>query len=361
MVEPSSPSEHGPGSPLPELLWKALDALAAHVALLDPAGAIVLVNRAWREFAVANGGQLGQLVEGANYLAVCRRDGEEGAAFAVGLDDVLTGRAAAFTYDYACHSPTEGRWFRARVERLDVSGGSYVLVVHENVTDRKRLEEAYQETRERLVEVLEGTADAVLAVNVAWRFTYLNRAAESLLGRTREGLLGEVLWDAFPDFLATPFEEHLRRAAATRTPVGFPRYWGDRHVLTQVRASPVHDGLLVYLHDLTEARRLTEAEDAAQLTTEQAAAMEREIAFLHALAGPQATATSVLFDGHPLPTRLPKVFAELARDLAGLMDRVVDAGRTNRRCWPTSVRAGRAARRAAGRHPRRGAWSTPPR
>ncbi len=46
-----------------------LDALPAHVALLDAQGAIIVVNRAWREFALLNlfGGNAGV---GENYLEV---------------------------------------------------------------------------------------------------------------------------------------------------------------------------------------------------------------------------------------------------------------------------------------------------
>jgi len=36
-------------------LASVLDGLTAHVCLLDETGLILAVNRAWREFAVANG------------------------------------------------------------------------------------------------------------------------------------------------------------------------------------------------------------------------------------------------------------------------------------------------------------------
>ena len=57
----------------PDLYREGLNALPAHIAVIDRTGLIVLVNRAWTEFALANGGDPAKGVAvGANYLDVCR-------------------------------------------------------------------------------------------------------------------------------------------------------------------------------------------------------------------------------------------------------------------------------------------------
>ena len=48
-----------------------LDSLSAYVAVLDPSGRILTVNRAWRAFAAASGAAGGNLAEGADYVEVC--------------------------------------------------------------------------------------------------------------------------------------------------------------------------------------------------------------------------------------------------------------------------------------------------
>ena len=50
-----------------------LNALPAHIAMLDWQGAIVAVNESWRHFASANSGQSNDFFVGENYLAVCER------------------------------------------------------------------------------------------------------------------------------------------------------------------------------------------------------------------------------------------------------------------------------------------------
>src|SRR5215210_7642430 len=129
-----------------------LDGLSAHVAVLDEAGTIVAVNRAWKAFAQANGGDPRRVSEGADYLGACEaatgQNAEGAAEFAAGIREVLDGRKERFELEYPCHSPTERRWFVARVSRLPEAGPPRAVVAHEDITDRRRREE--ERARRRL-------------------------------------------------------------------------------------------------------------------------------------------------------------------------------------------------------------------
>lgn len=118
--------------------------LPAHIAVLDSTGTIVATNKAWKTFAQNNGGDLRKVAEGVNYLRICdsARDeqAEYAAAFAEGIRSVLSDRQEEFTLEYPCHSPMAWRWFLGRVRNLPVNGTQLVVVAHENITDRKRLE-----------------------------------------------------------------------------------------------------------------------------------------------------------------------------------------------------------------------------
>ena len=50
-------------------------------------------------------------------------------------------------------------------------------------------------------QVIEHTepADAFITFDHNWRYTYVNERAVQLLGRPREDLLGQVVWELFPD------------------------------------------------------------------------------------------------------------------------------------------------------------------
>ena len=92
-----------------------VDALPPHIAILDGNGIILATNRAWKEFAEANGGDPERMCEGVNYLIVC--DGADGrrcteaSEFAAGIRGVLSGKHEEFSIEYPAHAPTERRWF----------------------------------------------------------------------------------------------------------------------------------------------------------------------------------------------------------------------------------------------------------
>lgn len=121
-----------------ERMQAVLDSLPEHVAVLDSQGVITLVNRAWREFAVANGdADLTCSGIGANYLSVCDlgADGASHGARAAldGIRAVLEGRSESFAMEYPCHSPQERRWFAMHVAPIRHPGGG-VIVSHINVS-----------------------------------------------------------------------------------------------------------------------------------------------------------------------------------------------------------------------------------
>jgi PAS domain S-box-containing protein len=123
-----------------------LDALPAHVALLDSQGVLLAVNAAWRRFALANGFCSPEFGVGSNYLEVC--DSAHGqfsdgaAAVASGIRRVLRGESAEFAHEYPCHSLKEERWFQLLVSPLreGLLAGAAV-VMHINITARRRAEE----------------------------------------------------------------------------------------------------------------------------------------------------------------------------------------------------------------------------
>ena len=53
-------------------LGAILDALPAHIALIDRDGVILAVNAAWRRFAASNGMLDASFGLGQNYLEVCK-------------------------------------------------------------------------------------------------------------------------------------------------------------------------------------------------------------------------------------------------------------------------------------------------
>jgi diguanylate cyclase (GGDEF)-like protein/PAS domain S-box-containing protein len=120
-----------------------LNALPAHIALLDADGTIVSVNDGWRQFLTANslaGGP--EQGPGINYLAVCDGATGPGADDAhitgAGIRSVLNGSMENFSFDYRCDSEAEERWFHLTVTPLTTRGPKGVVIAHTNISATKR-------------------------------------------------------------------------------------------------------------------------------------------------------------------------------------------------------------------------------
>nr|WP_315187462.1 EAL domain-containing protein [uncultured Albidiferax sp.] len=173
-----------------------LNALPAHIALLDAQGIIISVNDAWQRFASANVLHKADYGLGLDYLAVCDAAvGEtavEGATVAAGIRAVLEGRLPSFSMEYPCHSPTELRWFEMTVTPLEDGVRSGVVVMHMDSTAKKRGEMALL----RFSAAMDAIADAIYLVDrTSMRFVHVNDAACSMRQQTRQALLAQTPWD----------------------------------------------------------------------------------------------------------------------------------------------------------------------
>lgn len=64
--------------------------------------------------------------------------------------------------------------------------------------------------------ILESITDAFFAVSSEWRFTYVNRHAEQILGREPDDLLGKIIWEEYPGLAGSEFEQAYHLAATDR-------------------------------------------------------------------------------------------------------------------------------------------------
>ena len=127
-------------------------------------------------------------------------------------------------------------------------------------------------------DILESMSDAFYAVDRAWRFTYVNRKAEELWGRTKADLLGRVIWEVFPGAVGTYTHAQQLRAAAEGVSVTYETVSPVVGRWIRVTAYPNPAGLAVYFHDIhdrklddEERTRLLAAERQARAQAEQAA------------------------------------------------------------------------------------------
>jgi len=128
-----------------------LDALPGQAALLDVAGCVREVNRAWKAMPMALALSGARFEIGSDYAARCEASGGEGVRVAQTVRRVLNGAPGA-EIEYRCAAKQGLCWLRCRVTAIDSSPRA-VLVTHSDLTPEKQAQQSLAE-QERSYSVL---------------------------------------------------------------------------------------------------------------------------------------------------------------------------------------------------------------
>ncbi len=135
----------------------------------------------------------------------------------------------------------------------DIAGARGAI---QDIHERKQIELEARRLAERFTSMLESMTDAVFTVDRAWRFTYINSESEQLLGRSRDELLGKVIWDELEHVRQARFATELQRATSESTAIRFEAYVESLSAWLDVRAYPSDDGLTVHYRDITDRKEI---------------------------------------------------------------------------------------------------------
>jgi diguanylate cyclase (GGDEF)-like protein/PAS domain S-box-containing protein len=193
-----------------------LDALPAHIALLDAQGLIISVNEAWRQFANSSALHGPGHEIGINYLAICDSgrgsDSSEAHVVAEGIRSVLSGAARSFSIEYPCHSPTDRRWFLMTVTPLAEDRPNGAVVMHLNISERKRITAGLRDSESRFRQMAENISDVFFLRDADGnRMLYISPAYEEIWGRSCESVYAnQESWSEaiHPDDRASAYEHY---------------------------------------------------------------------------------------------------------------------------------------------------------
>ena len=96
-----------------------------------------------------------------------------------------------------------------------------------------------------------------------WRFTYVNAAAERILGRAATSSSARSSGTPTTTSTGTESDINYRRAMATGEPCSFEQFYPPLDAYFDVRVTPSEDGLSVYFHDITARVRAEQEREAA--------------------------------------------------------------------------------------------------
>jgi PAS domain S-box-containing protein len=254
-------------------LRSTLDALSAHIAILDERGTIIEVNAAWNRVDREDNFKRSQ-GRGENYLKVCDSAAgnfsKEAPLVADGIRAVMAGRRGEFHLEYPCHSPQEKRWFIVRVTRFGGDGPVRVVVAHENITERKQAEASLVDSQQRLALAKESAHIGIWDWNVVADKLEWDAQMYALYGIRRQDFNGA--YEGWQKGLHA--EDRARSAAAIRAAldgvkdfhIEFRVVWptGEvRHIEAQAQVLRAGDGsparMIGVNWDITERKKIETA------------------------------------------------------------------------------------------------------
>lgn len=106
----------------------------------------------------------------------------------------------------------------------------------------------------RFERTLESISDAYLALNREWSVSYVNAQFERVTGVSRNNLLGQNIWDIFPD--SERFRERYDNALTTGEPAHFQDLYSPLDLWVDVDAYPSADGIDIFFRDITQQRKI---------------------------------------------------------------------------------------------------------
>ena len=243
------------------------ESVAGIVAFRAESGECVLCNKA---LARITGGTVGQLMRG-NFreLKSWRESGLYDAAIkALASDEPV--RQEIFIKTTFGHEA----WMDSVFTKFTSSGEQHLLLIVDDITERKRMEDEITETNRLLQSLMQAIPDMVFYRDASGRFVMANRMTAISMGRPVEDIIGKTNYDLSPretaDMCALSDEASIRSGRPEHSEEHYTGPDGQTVYLDTIKTC-IYDeegrytGLLAISRDITE-RKLMEEELRKSLT-----------------------------------------------------------------------------------------------
>ena len=134
-----------------------------------------------------------------------------------------------------------------------------IAVVARDVSERKRHEQQLHESNKRITDIWESINDGFFSLDSAGRFTYMNARAAAMLRSDARDVLGQNIWDVFPEAVTTQFYRQYQAVLATNQSVHFEEYHQPLGRWLEIHAYPTNEETAVYFRDVSERKAIQSA------------------------------------------------------------------------------------------------------
>ncbi|MGN6554476.1 MAG: PAS domain-containing protein [Verrucomicrobiota bacterium] len=167
------------------------------------------------------------------------------------------------------------RWFLSRALPVRDEHGEIVrwFGTNTDITDLRQAQEALRQAHFRLQTTLDGMNDAFVIYSRAWKFLVVNPAATRMWNEPAEALLGQSLWEKFPELRATKLYPKFVQSMEQRAPTTFQFHHPGVDRWFEHQCYPIEEGLAVFTADITARKN---AQQILERTVDERTAELRE-------------------------------------------------------------------------------------
>lgn len=111
---------------------------------------------------------------------------------------------------------------------------------------------------EKFKEIIGRISDPVIAVDRNWRYTFINKRAEQILGYTANDLIGKIIWSQLPEINSLQLKEACTKAMSNQEYVYYEQYsalhksWFGNHIY------PGPEGITITFRNITKRKKREE-------------------------------------------------------------------------------------------------------
>ena len=115
-------------------------------------------------------------------------------------------------------------------------------------------QQSEDELTAQLTASLNNISDGFISLDTNWCYTFINKKAADLLGKSPEDLIGKHIWTEFPEGENLSFGKAYKKAAETQETISFEDYYEPFDKWFKNSIYPSVDGLTIYFSDITAVK-----------------------------------------------------------------------------------------------------------
>lgn len=118
--------------------------------------------------------------------------------------------------------------------------------------------EASKSLELQIREILRSISDPFHVIDANWRFKYFNKEAEQLFQKSKKEVIGELIWDVFPEKKDTSFETIYKKVAKTGMPDSIEYLFPSDNNWYEVNVYPFQGGVSTYFRNINARKQSAE-------------------------------------------------------------------------------------------------------